>query len=84
MTKEITSELTEEVESMINEIKQNELARWKYTFLFNRYPDDIQLAIKEGKEMGREEGFAFLAKSFRDMGIPVDKIAKATGFTQGK
>ena len=55
-TKEITSKLTEEVDSMINNIKQSELAKQEYTFLFNRYPDDIQLAMKEGLQKGIKAG----------------------------
>ena len=84
-TKEISSKLTEEVDNMINEIKQNEFARQEYSFLFNRYPDDIQRAIKQsekkGIEKGREESFIYLAKSFRDAGFPLDRISQATGLS---
>ena len=74
---------------MINEIKQNEFARQEYSFLFNRYPDDIQRAIKQsekkgiekGIEKGREESFIYLAKSFRDEGFPLDRISQATGLS---
>lgn len=70
---------------MINEIKQNEFARQEYSFLFNRYPDDIQRAIKQsekkGIEKGREESFIYLAKSFRDAGFPLDRISQATGLS---
>ena len=55
-TKEVSNELTKEIENMIRNIKQNELAKKEYSFLFNRYPDDIQLAIKRSENKGIKKG----------------------------
>ena len=51
-TNEISSELTKEIDMEVNAIKQNERARQEYSFLFNRYPDYIQKAMKEGEKKG--------------------------------
>jgi len=44
-----------------------------------------EMGIEKGREEGREEGrwtrTLILARSFRDMGFPLDKIAQATGLT---
>ena len=78
-TQEIGSKLTEEVDNMISEIKQNELAKNEYTFLFNRYPDDIQRAMKEGKEKGRTEGRAEgraeVVRAMKSKGFSIKEIA---------
>ena len=46
----------------------------------------IEIGRLEGREEGREEGIEMrnitLARSFRDMGFPIDKIAKATGLKE--
>ena len=46
----------------------------------------IKEGIKEGIERGivrgKEENTIFLARSFRDMGVPLEKIAKATGLDE--
>ena len=43
---------------------------------------------KEGRKEGREEGIkentTYLAKSFRDVGVSLDKIAMATGLSQAE
>ena len=73
-TKEITSKLTEEVDCMINNIKQSELAKQEYTFLFNRYPDDIQLAMKEG--------ILTTARRMKENNFDIPTIAKITGLSK--
>ena len=40
--------------------------------------------IEQGIEQGREEERFIIARSFRDMGISIDKIAKATGLSEEK
>ena len=46
----------------------------------------IEKGIEMGRVEGREEGIEMrnimLARSFRDMGVSIDKIAKATGLTE--
>ena len=85
-TKEITSKLTEEVDYMINNIKQSELAKQEYTFLFNRYPDDIQLAMKEGLQKGikegREKGILTTARRMKENNFDIPTIAKITGLSK--
>ena len=89
-TKEITSKLTEEVDCMINNIKQSELAKQEYTFLFNRYPDDIQLAmkeglqkgIKEGRQKGIKEGRITTARRMKENNFDIPTIAKITGLSK--
>jgi len=44
--------------------------------------DGIREGIERGREEGREEERVFMARSFRDMGFPLDKIAKATGLNE--
>lgn len=63
---------------MISNIKQNELAREEYSFLFNRYPDDIQLAIKEG----RQEGILTKAKRMKENNFDISIIIKITGLSK--
>ncbi|MGP1438798.1 MAG: hypothetical protein ACTTKH_06985 [Treponema sp.] len=79
---------------MINEIKQNELARQEYTFLFNRYPDDIQRAIKrsekkglkkgieKGLEKGIEQGILNTALNMKKANCDVSFISSITGLTK--
>ena len=93
-TKEVSSELTREIDMEVNRIKQNEKARQEYSFLFNRYPDYIQKAMKEGEKrginkgiskgitQGRIEGCKDTAKNLLAMGLSVADIAKATGLTE--
>jgi len=97
-TKEVTDELTKEVDDMVESVKLNAKARKEYHFLSNRYPDFILKAMKEGEqkgiEKGRTEGRAegraeerlartlTLARSFRDIGVSLDKIAEATGLSE--
>ena len=38
--------------------------------------------MKEGIKEGIKEGTLSLAKSFRNMGFPIDKIAQATGLSK--
>ncbi|MGP1520665.1 MAG: Rpn family recombination-promoting nuclease/putative transposase [Treponema sp.] len=49
------------------------------------YNTELSVARREAREKGREEGreerTSYLAKSFRDMGVSLDKISKATGFS---
>ena len=86
----LTSELTKEVDDMVESVKLDAKARNEYHFLFNRYPDFILKAMKEGeqkgiekgREEGREEERFFMARSFRNMGFPLDKIAEATGLSE--
>jgi len=90
-TKEVSNDLTKEVDDMVEGVKLNAKARKEYQFLSNRYPDYILKAMKEGEqkglakgiekgiEKGKEEERFFMARSFRDMGFPLDKIAEATG-----
>ena len=52
--------------------------------------EGIEMGMEKGIEMGRVEGREegiemrniMLARSFRDMGVSIDKIAKATGLTE--
>ena len=89
-TKEVSSELTREIDMEVNRIKQNEKARQEYSFLFNRYPDYIQKAMKEGEKRGinkgikrgKIEGCKDTAKNLLAMGLSVADIAKATGLTE--
>ena len=97
-TKEVSSELTKEIDMEVNRIKQNEKARQEYSFLFNRYPDYIQKAMKEGEKrginkgikqgkiegraQGRAEGCKDAAKNLLAMGLSVADIAKATGLKE--
>ena len=71
---------------MVESVKLDAKARNEYHFLFNRYPDFILKAMKEGEqkgiEKGREEERFFMARSFRNMGFPLDKIAEATGLSE--
>ena len=55
-TNEISSELTKEMDMEVNAIKQNEMARQEYSFLFNRYPDHIFKEIKKAKKEGEKKG----------------------------
>ena len=59
---------------MINNIKQSELAKQEYTFLFNRYPDDIQLAMKEG--------ILTTARRMKENNFDIPTIAKITGLSK--
>ena len=49
------------------------------------YEMGVEKGREEGREEGKEEGrwtrTLVLARSFRDMGFPLDKIAQATGLT---
>lgn len=49
---------------------------------------DIQVQREEcynaGIKEGIKEGTLSLAKSFRNMGFPIDKIAQATGLSKGE
>ena len=71
---------------MINNIKQSELAKQEYTFLFNRYPDDTQLAMKEGLQKGikegREKGILETARRMKKNHFDVSTIAKITGLSK--
>ena len=96
-TNEISSELTKEMDMEVNAIKQNERARQEYSFLFNRYPDYIQKAMKEGEKkgiaqgitQGRAEGIAEgaytkafeTARNCLSLNLPVETIAKITGLS---
>ena len=40
-----------------------------------------EMGIKKGREEGRWTRTLALARSFKDMGFPLDKIAQATGLT---
>ena len=55
-TKEVTNELTKEVDDMVEGVKLNAKARKEYHFLSNRYPDFILKAMKEGEQKGIEKG----------------------------
>ena len=48
--------------------------------------EGIDIGIAKGRAEGRTEGRAeerfFMARSFRDMGVSLDKIAKATGLSE--
>ena len=49
-----------------------------------KFREGMQQGIEKGREEGIEERNIFLARSFRDMGVPLDKIAKATGLSEEK
>jgi len=57
-------------------------------FLLAEYDYDADVAVqrdeayKVGVEKGMEMRNIKLARSFRDMGFPIDKIAKTTGLTE--
>ena len=71
--------------AVMNNFYANERERAAYQAAW-RYESDRVSMIKETEEKamakGREEQNIYLAKSFRDVGIPIDKIAKATGLTE--
>ena len=81
-TNEISSELTKEIDMEVNAIKQNERARQEYSFLFNRYPDYIQKAMKEGEKKGIAQGRFETARNCLSLNLPVETIAKITGLTK--
>ena len=89
-TKEVSSELTREIDMEVNAIKQNERARQEYSFLFNRYPDHIFKEMKkeraegraEGITQGRAQGRFETARNCLSLHLPVETIAKITGLTE--
>ena len=42
----------------------------------------IEKGIAKGRAEGRAEERFFMARSFRNMGFPLDKIAEATGLSE--
>ena len=80
---------------MVESVKLDAKARNEYHFLFNRYPDFILKAMKEGEqkgiekgiEKGREEGIEKgsytkaieTARNLIEMGLSRKDIVKATG-----
>ena len=72
----------------IAKIKQNLAYIEEYKSFSARMQDEREEGIKEGRkegiQTGSEQRNIYLAKSFRDMGFPLDKIAQATGLTQAE
>ena len=71
------------------------LAEYDYdTDIAVQRDEAYRVGVETGREEGREEGIEMgmekgiemrnimLARSFRDMGVSIDKIAKATGLTE--
>jgi len=54
------------------------------TIYEGRFKEGVKQGIEKGREEGIEQRNIFLARSFRDMGVPLDKIAKATGLSEEK
>ena len=48
------------------------------------YKDEIRVLTQEAREEGREEEKFIIARSFRNMGVSLDKISKATGLSEEK
>ena len=46
--------------------------------------EGIAIGMERGMERGRAEERFFMARSFRDMGVPLDKIAQATGLSENE
>ncbi|MHC6201865.1 hypothetical protein ACYULU_01570, partial [Breznakiellaceae bacterium SP9] len=50
-----------------------------------KYALDLQSKVvrakREGRQEGRQEGMQAVAKTLKDMGDPIDKIARATGLS---
>lgn len=85
-----TDSLTEEIDMSIAKIKQNSTYIKEYRSFSATMQDEreegkeegIEEGIEKGIEKGRKEQNIYLAKSFRDMGISIEKISQATGLTQ--
>ena len=68
----------------IAKIKQDLAYIEEYKSFSARMQDEREEGRKEGLQAGSEQRNIYLAKSFRDMGFPLDKIAQATGLTQAE
>ena len=83
-----TDSLTEEIDMSIGKIKQNLAYIEEYKSFSARMQDEREEGREEGRKEGLQEGSEqrniYLAKSFRDMGVSLDKIAQATGLTQAE
>lgn len=82
----ITTSLTKEIDMTLAEIKKDCNALDEYISIYTKMEDERDIGRKEGEKKGRKEGIEqrnnYLAKSFRDMGVSLEKIAQATGLTQ--
>ena len=52
--------------------------------MYTKMQDEREEGREEGIKEGIKENTSYLAKSFRDMGFPIDKIAMATGLSQAE
>ena len=72
----------------IAKIKQNSDFIKEYRSFSATMQDEREEGREEGRKEGREEGIkentTYLAKSFRDVGVSLDKIAMATGLSQAE
>jgi hypothetical protein len=82
----ITTSLTKEIDMTLAEINKDCNALDEYISIYTKMEDERDIGRKEGEKKGRKEGIEqrnnYLAKSFRDMGVSLEKIAQATGLTQ--
>jgi len=73
-----TDGFTEELDMFVTDIKYDQvISNDSLSYYFK-----MQDAREEGREEGRVEERFFMARSFRNMGFPLDKIAEATGLSE--
>lgn len=83
------STFTKKTQQRLHEIKNNEHWRMDYMTLEMKFKEREEAAVaaatitarKEGIERGIEQGTKQTAAKFKKMGIPLDKIAEATGLS---
>ena len=68
----------------LEKIKQNKNILEEYISMYTKMQDEREEGREEGIKEGIKENTSYLAKSFRDMGFPIDKIAMATGLSQAE
>ena len=79
-----TDKLTKEIDMTLEKIKQNKNILEEYISMYTKMQDEREEGREEGIKEGIKENTSYLAKSFRDMGFPIDKIAMATGLSQAE
>ena len=73
-----TDGFTEELDMCVTDIKYDQvISNDSLSYYFK-----MQDVREEGRAEGREEERFFMARSFRDMGVSLDKIAQATGLSE--
>lgn len=68
----------------IAKIKQNSDFIKEYRSFSATMQDEREEGREEGRKEGIKENTTYLAKSFRDVGVSLDKIAMATGLSQAE